>query len=179
MGVYEKEKLININNIKSHALAILVDNQAGALARVVGMFSARGYNIDSLTVAKVTTNESISRITIITSGTPMKIEQIKSQLGRIVTVHKVVDLTSEGPFVSRELIFVKVKCKGEKRLEALRTADIFRAKVVDSTKQSFIFELTGSSEKLDAFISLMKGLGLAELARTGAVAISRGSLKIN
>ena len=179
MSVYEKEKLININNIKSHALAILVDNQAGSLARVVGMFSARGYNIDSLTVAKVTTNESISRITIITSGTPMKIEQIKSQLGRIVTVHKVVDLTSEGPFVSRELIFVKVKCKGEKRLEALRTADIFRAKVVDSTKQSFIFELTGSSEKLDAFISLMKDLGLAELARTGAVAISRGSLNIN
>ena len=178
MSVYEKEKLININNIKSHALAILVDNQAGSLARVVGMFSARGYNIDSLTVAKVTTNESISRITIITSGTPMKIEQIKSQLGRIVTVHKVVDLTSEGPFVSRELIFVKVKCKGEKRLEALRTADIFRAKVVDSTKQSFIFELTGSSEKLDAFISLMKDLGLTELARTGAVAISRGSLKI-
>ena len=179
MSVYEKEKLININNIKSHALAILVDNQAGSLARVVGMFSARGYNIDSLTVAKVTTNESISRITIITSGTPMKIEQIKSQLGRIVIVHKVVDLTLEGPFVSRELIFVKVKCKGEKRLEALRTADIFRAKVVDSTKQSFIFELTGSSEKLDAFISLMKDLGLAELARTGAVAISRGSLKIN
>jgi acetolactate synthase-1/3 small subunit len=179
MSVYEKDKPINVNNIKSHALAILVDNQAGALARVVGMFSARGYNIDSLTVAKVTTDENISRITIITSGTPMKIEQIKSQLGRIVIVHKVVDLTLEGPFVSRELIFVKVKCKGEKRLEALRTADIFRAKVVDSTKQSFIFELTGSSEKLDAFISLMKDLGLAELARTGAVAISRGSLKIN
>ena len=179
MSVYEKDKLINVNNIKSHALAILVDNQAGALARVVGMFSARGYNIDSLTVAKVTTDENISRITIITSGTPMKIEQIKSQLGRIVIVHKVVDLTLEGPFVSRELIFVKVKCKGEKRLEALRTADIFRAKVVDSTKQSFIFELTGSSEKLDAFISLMKDLGLIELARTGAVAISRGSLKIN
>ena len=179
MSVYEKDKLININNIKSHALAILVDNQAGALARVVGMFSARGYNIDSLTVAKVITDENISRITIITSGTPMKIEQIKSQLGRIVIVHKVVDLTLEGPFVSRELIFVKVKCKGEKRLEALRTADIFRAKVVDSTKQSFIFELTGSSEKLDAFISLMKDLGLAELARTGAVAISRGSLNIN
>ena len=179
MSVYEKDKLLNVNNIKSHALAILVDNQAGALARVVGMFSARGYNIDSLTVAKVTTDENISRITIITSGTPMKIEQIKSQLGRIVIVHKVVDLTLEGPFVSRELIFVKVKCKGEKRLEALRTADIFRAKVVDSTKQSFIFELTGSSEKLDAFISLMKELGLAELARTGAVAISRGSLKIN
>ncbi len=109
----------------------------------------------------------------------MKIEQIKSQLGRIVLVHKVVDLTSEGDFVSRELIFVKVKSKGEKRVEALRTADIFRAKVVDSTKQSFIFELTGSSDKLNAFILLMKDLGLVEVARTGSVAISRGSLKIN
>ena len=167
------------DRIKSHALAILVENQVGALARVVSMFSARGYNIDSLTVAKVTEDENISRITIITSGTRMKIEQIKSQLGRIVLVHKVVDLTSEGSFVSRELIFVKVKSKGEKRVEALRTADIFRAKVVDSTKQSFIFELTGSSDKLNAFILLMKDLGLVEVARTGAVAISRGSLKIN
>ncbi len=179
MSVYEKENFSNKNTIQSHALAVLVDNQAGALARVVSMFSARGYNIDSLTVAKVANDENISRITIITTGTLMKIEQIKSQLGRIVVVHKVVDLTTEGPFVSRELIFVKVKCKGEKRLEALRTADIFRAKVVDSTKQSFIFELTGSFEKLDAFISLMKELGLIELARTGAVAISRGSSKIN
>jgi len=178
MSVYEKDN-VDVNNVKSHALSILLDNQAGALARVVSMFSARGYNIDSLTVAKVGSDENISRITIITSGTRSKIEQIKSQLGRIVIVHKVVDLTSEGPFVSRELIFVKVKCKGEKRLEALRTADIFRAKVVDSTKQSFIFELTGSSEKLDAFVSLMKELGLIELARTGAVAISRGSTKIN
>ena len=179
MSVYEKENFSNKNTIQSHALAVLVDNQAGALARVVSMFSARGYNIDSLTVAKVANDENISRITIITTGTLMKIEQIKSQLGRIVVVHKVVDLTTEGPFVSRELIFVKVKCKGEKRLEALRTADIFRAKVVDSTKQSFIFELTGSSDKLNAFILLMKDLGLIEVARTGAVAISRGSLKIN
>ena len=178
MSVYEKNN-IDSTQIKSHALAILVENQVGALARVVSMFSARGYNIDSLTVAKVTEDENISRITIITSGTPMKIEQIKSQLGRIILVHKVVDLTSEGPFVSRELIFVKVKSKGEKRVEALRTADIFRAKVVDSTKQSFIFELTGSSDKLNAFILLMKDLGLVEVARTGAVAISRGSLKIN
>ena len=178
MSVYEKSN-IDSTQIKSHALAILVENQVGALARVVSMFSARGYNIDSLTVAKVTEDENISRITIITSGTRMKIEQIKSQLGRIVLVHKVVDLTSEGSFVSRELIFVKVKSKGEKRVEALRTADIFRAKVVDSTKQSFIFELTGSSDKLNAFILLMKDLGLIEVARTGAVAISRGSLKIN
>ena len=178
MSVYEKNNLEN-DNVESHALAILVDNQVGALARVVSMFSARGYNIDSLTVAKVASNENISRITIITSGTPLKIEQIKSQLGRIVLVHKVVDLTSEGDYVSRELIFVKVKSKGEKRVEALRTADIFRAKVVDSSKQSFIFELTGSSDKLDAFITLMKDLGLIEVARTGSVAISRGSLKIN
>ena len=178
MSVYEKSN-VDSAQIKSHALAILVENQVGALARVVSMFSARGYNIDSLTVAKVTEDENISRITIITSGTPMKIEQIKSQLGRIVLVHKVVDLTSEGDFVSRELIFVKVKSKGEKRVEALRTADIFRAKVVDSTKQSFIFELTGSSDKLNAFILLMKDLGLVEVARTGEVAISRGSLKIN
>ena len=178
MSVYEKSN-IDSSQIKSHALAILVENQVGALARVVSMFSARGYNIDSLTVAKVTEDENISRITIITSGTPMKIEQIKSQLGRIVLVHKVVDLTSEGAFVSRELIFVNVKSKGEKRVEALRTADIFRAKVVDSTKQSFIFELTGSSDKLNAFILLMKDLGLVEVARTGEVAISRGSLKIN
>ena len=178
MSVYEKNNM-DSTQIKSHALAILVENQVGALARVVSMFSARGYNIDSLTVAKVTEDENISRITIITSGTRMKIEQIKSQLGRIVLVHKVVDLTSEGSFVSRELIFVKVKSKGEKRVEALRTADIFRAKVVDSTKQSFIFELTGSSDKLNAFILLMKDLGLIEVARTGAVAISRGSLKIN
>ena len=178
MSVYEKSN-IDYAQVKSHALAILVENQVGALARVVSMFSARGYNIDSLTVAKVIEDENISRITIITSGTRMKIEQIKSQLGRIVLVHKVVDLTSEGAFVSRELIFVKVKSKGEKRVEALRTADIFRAKVVDSTKQSFIFELTGSSDKLNAFILLMKDLGLVEVARTGAVAISRGSLKIN
>ena len=179
MSVYEKKNASIKDLIKSHALSVLVENQPGALARVVSMFSARGYNIDSLTVAKVAADENISRITIITTGTLLKIEQIKSQLGRIVVVHKVVDLTTEGPYVSRELVFVKVKCKGEKRLEALRTADIFRAKVVDSTNQSFIFELTGSSEKLDAFVALMKNLGLIELARTGEVAISRGIIKIN
>ena len=173
MSVYEKNNT-DSTQIKSHALAILVENQVGALARVVSMFSARGYNIDSLTVAKVTEDENISRITIITSGTPMKIEQIKSQLGRIVLVHKVVDLTSEGAFVSRELIFVKVKSKGEKRVESLRLADVFRAKVVDSTLVSFTFELTGTPEKIDAFAELMQPLGLNEIARTGIAAISRG-----
>ena len=144
-------------------MSVLVDNEVGALARVVSMFSARGFNIDTLTVAQVETDENLSRITITTSSTDKVIEQVKAQLERLVPVHKVVDLGMEGTFVSRELVFAKVKCRGEKRLEALRTADIFRAKVVDSTKESFIFELTGSSDKLDAFITLMKDLGLVRL----------------
>ena len=175
--IYEKDNSKN-NNIKIYALSVLVDNEAGALARVVSMFSARGFNIDTLTVAQVETDENLSRITITTSSTDKVIEQVKAQLERLVPVHKVVDLGMEGTFVSRELVFAKVKCRGEKRLEALRTADIFRAKVVDSTKESFIFELTGSSDKLDAFITLMKDLGLVEVARTGAVAISRGITRI-
>ena len=175
--IYEKDNNKN-NNIKIYALSVLVDNEAGALARVVSMFSARGFNIDTLTVAQVETDENLSRITITTSSTDKVIEQVKAQLERLVPVHKVVDLGMEGTFVSRELVFAKVKCRGEKRLEALRTADIFRAKVVDSTKESFIFELTGSSDKLDAFITLMKDLGLVEVARTGAVAISRGITRI-
>ena len=176
--IYEKDSN-KIDNSRVHSLSILVDNEAGALARVVGMFSARGYNIDSLTVAQVETDENLSRITITTSATERVIDKIKAQLERLVPeVHKVLDLGMQGTFVSRELVFAKVKCKGEKRVEALRTADIFRAKVVDSTKESFIFELTGSSDKLDAFITLMKDLGLVEVARTGSVAISRGSTKI-
>lgn len=175
--IYEKDNNKN-NNIKIYALSVLVDNEVGALARVVSMFSARGFNIDTLTVAQVETDENLSRITITTSSTDKVIEQVKAQLERLVPVHKVVDLGMEGTFVSRELVFAKVKCRGEKRLEALRTADIFRAKVVDSTKESFIFELTGSSDKLDAFITLMKDLGLVEVARTGAVAISRGIKRI-
>ena len=167
-----------MSDIKTHALAVLVDNEVGVLARVVGLFSARGYNIESLTVAEVSKEEILSRITIVTSGTPMIIEQIKSQLGRLVPVHKVVDLSTSGSYLARELVLVKVKSKNEKRLEALRTADIFRAKVVDSTTQSFIFELTGSNEKLDAFITLMKKLGMIEISRTGAAAISRGSNKL-
>ena len=141
--IYEKDNSKN-NNIKIYALSVLVDNEAGALARVVSMFSARGFNIDTLTVAQVETDENLSRITITTSSTDKVIEQVKAQLERLVPVHKVVDLGMEGTFVSRELVFAKVKCRGEKRVEALRTADIFRAKVVDSTKESFIFELTGS-----------------------------------
>jgi len=157
-----------------HAIAVLVDNEPGILARVVGLFSGRGYNIESLTVAEVDRNNRLSRITIVTSGTPMIIEQIKAQLSRLVPVHKVHDLSQEGPFVEREMMLVKVAGKGEARIESLRLADIFRARVVDSTTESFVFEMTGSAEKLDAFVALMEPLGLIEIARTGAVAISRG-----
>lgn len=157
-----------------HTLAILVNNEPGVLARVIGLFSGRGYNIESLTVAETDHAAHLSRITIVCKGTPGVIEQIKSQLGRLVPVLKVSDLTIEIPFVSRELALVKVVCKGEKRIEALRIADIFRARAVDSTLESFVFELTGPAEKINAFIDLMRPLGLADVSRTGVAAISRG-----
>jgi len=160
--------------VATHTIAILVDNTPGILARVVGLFSGRGYNIESLTVAEVDAKANISRITVVTSGTPMIIEQIKNQLGRLVPVHTVHDLTQEGPHVERELLLVKMQGTGEHRVESLRIADIFRARVVDSTTESFVFEVTGSSEKLTAFINLMDPLGLIEASRTGVVAISRG-----
>jgi acetolactate synthase I/III small subunit len=160
---------------RRHTVAALVDNEAGVLARVIGLFSGRGYNIESLTVAETDARSKISRITIVTSGTPMVIEQIKAQLGRLVPVHKVSDLTIEGPHIERELALIKVAGKGEPRVESLRIADIFRARVVDSTNDSFVFELTGASAKLDAFVDLMKPLGLVDVSRTGIVAISRGA----
>jgi acetolactate synthase-1/3 small subunit len=164
-----------MDDLERHTIAVLVDNEPGILARVVGLFSGRGYNIESLTVAEVDRRESVSRITIVTSGTRMIIEQIKAQLSRLVPVHKVHDLSDEGPFVEREMMLVKVAGKGEARIEALRLADIFRARVVDSTIDSFVFEMTGSSEKLNAFVALMEPLGLVEISRTGAVAIARGA----
>ncbi len=160
---------------ESHTIGVLVDNEAGVLARVIGLFSGRGYNIDSLTVAEVNPEAGQSRITIVTRGTPAIIAQIKAQLERLVPVHKVTDLTVEGPHVERELVLIKVVGKGEKRVEALRIADIFRARAVDSTNDSFVFEVTGTSEKLNAFIDLMIPLGLTDVSRTGVVAISRGS----
>ena len=160
--------------VERHTIAILVDNEAGVLARVIGLFSGRGYNIESLTVAEVEARRHLSRITIVTSGTPMVIEQIKNQLGRLVPVHKVSDLTDEGAHVERELALVKVRGSGNKRVESLRIADIFRARVVDSTIESFVFEMTGSSAKLNAFINLMQPLGLVDVSRTGVVAIARG-----
>ena len=162
-------------DIEKHIVSILVDNEPGVLARVIGLFSGRGYNIESLTVAEVNRAENLSRITIVTSGTPMVIEQIKAQLGRVVPVRKVSDLTEEGPFVERELALIKVSGTGEKRVELLRIADVFRARVVDSTIESFVFEMTGSTEKLDAFINLMQPLGLVDASRTGVVAIARGA----
>jgi len=163
-----------LEDSSTHTFSVVVDNKSGVLGRVVGMFAARGYNIDSLTVAEVDENRSLSRITVMVTGTLMVIEQIKAQLERIVPVRKVVDLNKEGAFVNRELVLVKIKGRGERRVESLRIADIFRARVIDSTNQSFVFELTGSSEKIDAFIKLMEPLGLVEVSRTGAVAILRG-----
>jgi len=162
------------NLVESHTLAIVVDNEAGVLARVIGLFSGRGYNIDSLTVAEIDHKGHRSRITIVTSGTPQVIEQIKAQLGRIVPVHEVHDLTVEGASVERELALFKVAGNGDKRVEALLLADIFRANVVDSTLESFVFQLTGTPDKIDAFAELMQPLGLREIARTGVAAISRG-----
>ncbi|MEE9139393.1 MAG: acetolactate synthase small subunit [Alphaproteobacteria bacterium] len=160
--------------VERHIIATLVDDEPGVLARVIGLFSGRGYNIESLTVAEVDPEEHLSRITIVTSGTPMIIEQIKAQLGRVVPVHRVSDLSEEGPHVERELALIKVTATGEKRVESLRIADIFRARVVDSTIESFVFEMTGSTDKLNAFIDLMTPLGLVDVCRTGVVAIARG-----
>ncbi len=160
--------------IERHTIAVLVDNEAGVLARVIGLFSGRGYNIESLTVAEVDPENALSRITVVTTGTPMIIEQIKAQLERLVPVHRISDLTTEGPAVERELALVKVRGTGNKRVEALRIADIFRARAIDSTNNSFVFEISGATDKLNAFVRLMQPLGLVDVSRTGVVAIARG-----
>jgi acetolactate synthase-1/3 small subunit len=161
--------------IERHTLSVLVDNEPGVLARVIGLFSGRGYNIDSLTVSETEHEKHLSRITIVTSGTPMVIEQIRHQLERLVQIRRVVDLTDSAmPGIERELAMVKVRGKGDNRVEALRLADAFRARVIDAGPESFIFEITGASEKIESFINLMLPLGLVEVSRTGVVAISRG-----
>ncbi len=160
--------------INTHTIAALVDNEAGVLARVIGLFSGRGYNIDSLTVAEVNEDEHMSRITIVTTATPQVINQIKAQLQRLVPVHRVVDLTVETDSVERELALVKVTGKGNDRVEALRMSEAFRARVIDATPESFVFEITGNTAKIDAFIGLMVPLGLQEVSRTGVAAIARG-----
>ena len=161
--------------VETHTIAVLVDNEAGVLARVIGLFSGRGYNIESLTVAEVDHSGHLSRITIVTTGTPAVIEQIKAQLGRMIPVHDVHDLTVEGPSVERELAMLKVAGSGNDRVEAMRLADIFRASVVDTTLDSFVFEITGTPDKIDAFVDLMRPLGLKEIARTGVAAMLRGA----
>jgi acetolactate synthase I/III small subunit len=165
---------VSSNEILKATIAVVVDNEPGVLARVVGLFSGRGYNIDSLTVSEVDESAHLSRITIVTNGTAMIIEQIKAQLQRLVPIHRVSDLSADGLHIERELALVKVASTGEKRVEALRIADIFRAHAVDSTISSFVFEITGSIEKISAFVDLMRPLGLIDVSRTGVVAISRG-----
>lgn len=166
---------IHHRDSERHVLTILVDNEAGILAKIAGLFTARGYNIDSLTVADISEDHHTSRITVVTNGPPPVIDQIMAQLERLVPVHKVIDLTDEGPHVERELALVKVTGTGEIRVEALRTAEVFRASVVDTTRESFIFELTGAPEKIDGFIALMRDLGLVEVGRTGIVGMMRGA----
>jgi acetolactate synthase I/III small subunit len=161
-------------NIEVHTLSVLVDNEPGVLARVVGLFSGRGYNIESLTVAEVAHAEHLSRITIVTSGPPQAIEQIGHQLERLVPIHKVTDLTLRGNSVERELAMVKVAGTGHNRDEALRLAEAFRARVIDASIESFVFELTGAVDKIDQFIELMRPIGLVEVSRTGVAAMSRG-----
>ncbi len=160
--------------IVHRTLSVVVDNEPGVLARVIGLFSGRGYNIDSLTVSETEHEKHLSRITIATMGTPMVIEQIKHQLERLVPVHRVIDLTETGRAIERELALIKVKGKGENRVEALRLADAFRARVIDASTESFIFELTGKPEKIDQFVLLMAPIGLVEVSRTGICAIARG-----
>lgn len=161
--------------IERHIISVLVDNEPGVLARVIGLFSGRGYNIESLTVAETDGPKALSRISVVTSGTPMVIEQIKAQLARLVPIHSVRDLTENDEAIERELALVKIINRGDDRIEALRIADTFRARTLDSTLNSFVFEVTGNSSKVDAFVDLMRSLGEVEVARTGVSAISRGN----
>jgi acetolactate synthase I/III small subunit len=169
---------IKTGPIERHTLSVTVDNESGVLARIAGMFSARGYNIESLTVADISDDDAVSRITIVTSGTAAVIEQVVAQLDRLVPVHKVTDLTTLGEHIERELALVKVAGVGEHRIEALRLAEVFRANVVDTTISSFVFEVTGASTKIDRFVELMDEIGLVEVARTGIVAMARGKVAV-
>ncbi|HEX8556264.1 MAG TPA: acetolactate synthase small subunit [Sphingomonas sp.] len=165
---------IRTETAERHTLAVIVDNEPGILARIAGLFTARGYNIESLTVSEVTADKTVSRITIVTAASAHVMEQIIAQLERLIPVHKVTDLTVAGAHVERELALVKVAGAGDRRIEALRLADVYRARVVDATTGSFVFEVTGGREKIDTFVALMGEVGLVEVARTGIVAIARG-----
>ncbi|MDJ0512570.1 MAG: acetolactate synthase small subunit [Methyloceanibacter sp.] len=160
--------------LEAHTISVLVDNEPGVLARVIGLFSGRGYNIESLTVSETEHEAHLSRITVVTTGTPMVIEQIKHQLDRLVPVHSVIDLTVAGETIERELALVKVAGVGEKRVEALRLAEAFRAQVIDASLEHFVFQITGRQSKIEQFVVLMAPLGLIEVCRTGVAAIGRG-----
>ena len=161
---------------ETHTLSVLVQNEPGVLARVIGLFSGRGYNIESLTVSETESQKHLSRITIVTTGTPLVIQQIKHQLDRMIPIYKVVDMTlTGGRSIERELAMVKLRGSGEHRVEALRLAEAFRARVIDATTESFVFEITGNSAKINQFIDLMRPLGLVEVSRTGVAAIGRGA----
>ena len=168
---------IKKETIESHTISIRVDNEAGVLARVIGLFSGRGYNIESLNVAEIDEDSHKSRITIVTNGSLMTINQIKSQLERLVPVHSVEDLTTDGSSIEREMALIKVVCEGEKREEVIKLSEIYRAKIVDTTKNSFVFELTGAIDKINSFIEMLRPLGLEDISRTGLAAISRGTKK--
>jgi acetolactate synthase-1/3 small subunit len=159
---------------ETHTLSVLVANEPGVLARVIGLFSGRGYNIESLTVSETESQKHVSRITIVTTGTPMVIQQIKHQLDRMIPVYQVVDMTLSGRSIERELAMVKVRGSGDQRIEAMRLAEVFRARVVDATNESFVFEITGGTSKIDQFVNLMRPIGLVEVSRTGVAAIGRG-----
>ncbi|CAN7389055.1 acetolactate synthase small subunit [Bosea sp. LjRoot90] len=160
--------------IARHTLAVIVDNEPGVLARIAGLFSGRGYNIESLTVSETEHEKHLSRITVVTSGTANVIDQIKAHLDRLVPVHRVVDLTLQGEAIERELCLLKVVGKGDYRLEAMRLAAAFGARTLDATLTSFVFELTGATEEVERFIKLMTVVGLTEVSRTGIAAMSRG-----
>ena len=166
---------IKTEETESHTISILVDNEAGALARVIGLFSGRGYNIESLSVAEIDQDKHKSRITIVTNGSMITINKIKSQLERLVPVHSVNDLTSEGPSIEREMALIKVICSKNDREEVIRLSEVYRAKTVDTTQDSFIFELTGNIEKINSFVDLLRPLGLEDISRTGLAAVTRGS----
>lgn len=164
-----------IETSNRHTLAVVVDNEPGVLARIAGLFSGRGYNIESLTVTETEHEAHISRITIVTNGTASTLEQIKSQLERLVPVHRVVDLTVMGEVIERELCLVKVVGKGDHRVEAMRLASAFEARTLDATLTSFVFEMTGATDEVERFIKLMTAVGLVEVSRTGVAAMARGA----
>jgi acetolactate synthase-1/3 small subunit len=161
----------NNENNQKHILSLLVDNEPGVLTRITGLFSGRGFNIESLSVAE-TIEPNISRVTIVTRGDMFILEQIKKQLNKLINVVKVLDFQGT-PFVQRELVLIKVRARPEHRAEILRMVDIFRSRVVDVGAEYYTMELTGDEDKIAAFLELLKPMGIKEIAKTGAIALAR------